>query len=191
MTAALNTTRLYVSIAIVLLLYVAYCWYMYDPAFKFRTFTATSVETFQPVPTQPVPLMEMTAPTAHVPTPPTHHVSHTAPTGPTTTPVDRVPSVGMPPTRSREEKPFDAQEDTYESAQIPQRLRYPERSFSPGYVNDETGTAVASGVASYSAGVTKKAEQTFGPEFVQNGGQFMEGGITANDDSAAVSYSGF
>jgi len=190
MTATLNTTRLYVSIAIVLLLYVAYCWYMYDPAFKFRTFTATSVEAFQPVPTQPVPLMEMAA----VPPPPAHAHPHAHPhvsTGPTTTPVGRVPSAAMPPTRSREEKPFDAQEDTYESAQIPQRLRYPERSFSPGYVNDETGTAVASGVASYSAGVTRKAEQTFGPEFVQNGGQFMEGGITANDDSAAVSYSGF
>jgi hypothetical protein len=90
----------------------------------------------------------------------------------------------------KEEVPFDTQENTYESAQIPERLRHPERSFSPGYVNDETGTAVASGVASYSAALTQKAEQTFGPEFVQNGGQFM-GGVTANDDSLAVSYSGF
>jgi len=187
MTAALNTTRLYVSIAIVLLLYVAYCWYMYDPAFKFRTFTATSVEAFQPVPTQPVPLMEMAPAPAHAHAHAPPHVS----TGPTTTPVGRVPSAAMPATQSREETPYDTEENVYESAQIPQRLRYPERSFSPGYVNDETGTAVASGVASYSAAVTRKAEQTFGPEFVQNGGQFMEGGITANDDSAAVSYSGF
>ena len=90
----------------------------------------------------------------------------------------------------KDEVPFDKTESTYESAQIPERLRHPERSFSPGFVNDETGAAVASGVASYSAGVTRKAEQTFGPEFVQNGGQFMNG-ITANDDSIAVAYSGF
>jgi hypothetical protein len=95
------------------------------------------------------------------------------------------------PARVKEEVPFDREESTYESDQIPERVRHPERSFSPGYVNDETGSAVASGVASYSAAVTRKAEQTFGPEFVQNGGQFMEGGISANDDSLAVSYSGF
>jgi hypothetical protein len=91
---------------------------------------------------------------------------------------------------SKDESPFDKDESTFESAQIPERLRHPERSFSPGFINDETSVAVASGVASYSAGVTRKAEQTFGPEFVQNGGQFMTG-ITANDDSLAVSYSGF
>jgi hypothetical protein len=90
----------------------------------------------------------------------------------------------------KDEAPFDPNEHTEESAQIPERLRHPERSFSPGYVNDETQNAVASGVASYSADVTARAEQTFGPEFVQNGGQFMEG-IVANDDSAAVAYSGF
>ena len=167
------STRLYASISIVLLLYLGYCWYMYDPTFKLRTFKAESVAS--PVPLSPVPappLIDMK-----------EGMANTPPMQPMLQPQKKA-------IVHKEEVPFDTQENTYESAQIPERLRHPERSFSPGYVNDETGTAVASGVASYSAAVTQKAEQTFGPEFVQNGGQFM-GGVTANDDSLAVSYSGF
>ena len=146
---------------------------MYDPTFKLRTFTAESVAS--PVPVAPIPappLLEVK-----------EGMANTPPMQPMLEPQKKV-------VVHKEEVPFDTQENTYESAQIPERLRHPERSFSPGYVNDETGTAVASGVASYSAALTQKAEQTFGPEFVQNGGQFM-GGVTANDDSLAVSYSGF
>jgi len=163
------STRLYASIAIVLLLYLAYCWYMYDPSFALRTSTASAVESFQQAPIQAVQLLE------------------TAVQKPME--MDRNHERALP-IQGKDEVPFDSQEATYESAQIPERLRHPERSYSPGYVNDETATAVASGVASYSAAATQKAEQTFGPEFVQNGGQFMEG-ISANDDSAAVKYSGF
>jgi hypothetical protein len=177
--------RLYVSIAVVLILYLAYCWYMYDPAFAFRTSTAEAVAS--PVPVQavpPPPLMEKTAPIAH------RENTVEGMGNPSTPPMQPFLQPKMRASPPEEEVPFDRDESTYESAQIPERLRHPERSFSPGLVNDETGSAVASGVASYSAGVTHKAEQTFGPEFVQNGGQFM-GSVTANDDSLAVSYSGF
>lgn len=180
--------RLYVSIAIVLILYLGYCWYMYDPAFAFRTSTAEAV--MSPVPVQavpPPPLMEKIAREAPAATQQRQNtvegMNNPIPMQPFIQPKVRA----SPP---KEEVPFDKDESTYESAQIPERLRHPERSFSPGLVNDETGSAVASGVASYSAGVTRKAEQAFGPEFVQNGGQFM-GGVTANDDSLAVAYSGF
>jgi len=170
--------RLYVSIAVVLLLYLAYCWYVHDPMFVLRTSTAESVES-------PVPVASPRPPvTADMGQPVEGMGSNTPPMQPFLQPQKGVRI-------SKDETPFDKDENTYESAQIPERLRHPERSFSPGFINDETSTAVASGVASYSAGVTRKAEQTFGPEFVQNGGQFMEGGITANDDSLAVSYSGF
>ena len=170
------SARLYISIAVVLLLYLCYCWYMYDPTFKFRNFKAEGVTHMEPTPTVGAPLMEQAVEgLRNQPAPPMQ--PHLAPK--------------MRAQRVTEETAFDTQENTYESAQIPERLRHPERSFSPGYVNDETGTAVASGVASYSAGVTRKAEQTFGPEFVQNGGQFMEGNVVANDDSLSVSYSGF
>jgi len=178
------SARLYTSIAVVLILYLSYCWYMYDPMFKFRTFSAEAVTSHVPVPTAPSPpLLEQTAPVGR-PTEGMDNTSNTPPMQPFLAPHKK-------PERVKDEVPFDSEESTYESAQIPERLRHPERSFSPGYVNDETGSAVASGVASYSAAVTRKAEQTFGPEFVQNGGQFMEGGISANDDSLAVSYSGF
>jgi len=89
---------------------------------------------------------------------------------------------------STREMPRDPTDTQYESAQIPQRLRHPENSFSPGYVNDETDVTQASGVAGKAMLVTERAEQTFGPELVQNGGEFM-GGIMANDDSWNVSYS--
>jgi hypothetical protein len=149
---------------------------MYDPAFALRTSTAESVERRVPVESpRPPATADMEKDVEGMKTPPMQPLLQ--------------PQKGV--RISKEETPFDKEENTYESAQIPERLRHPERSFSPGFINDETSTAVASGVASYSAGVTRKAEQTFGPEFVQNGGQFMEGGITANDDSLAVSYSGF
>jgi hypothetical protein len=158
------TARLYASITIVLALYVGYC--LYSQAEK--NIVATSVETFVPV---------------QVPVPAAADMALRIVEQQQQVPVQRVMHV-------KDEAPFDPSEHVEESAQIPERLRHPERSFSPGYVNDETQNAVASGVASYSADVTARAEQTFGPEFVQNGGQFMEG-IVANDDSAAVAYSGF
>uniref|UniRef100_A0A6C0L667 Uncharacterized protein n=1 Tax=viral metagenome TaxID=1070528 RepID=A0A6C0L667_9ZZZZ len=163
------TARLYASITIVLALYVGYC--LYSQAEK--DVVATSVESFVPVQV-PVPAAADMA---------LRIVEQQQMQVQQQVPVQRVMHV-------KDEAPFDPSEHVEESAQIPERLRHPERSFSPGYVNDETQNAVASGVASYSADVTARAEQTFGPEFVQNGGQFMEG-IVANDDSAAVAYSGF
>jgi hypothetical protein len=181
--------RLYASIAVVLILYLSYCWYMYDPMFKFRNFQAEGVTNMAPHPTPSVPLMEHTvaAPPAGAGAAGAEGMKNPS----STPPMQPFLAPHKKPQRGNEETPYDTQENTFESAQIPERLRHPERSFSPGYVNDETSTAVASGVASYSAAATRKAEQTFGPEFVQNGGQFMEGGVTANDDSLSVSYSGF
>ena len=173
--------RLYLSIAAVLILYLGYCWYTYDPTFALRTSMAYPVAS--PVSQRqvtPPPLMEKLGEKGQ-------NMSEGMANTPPMQPLLQPKMKASPP---KEEVPFDKDESTYESAQIPERLRHPERSFSPGFVNDETGTAVASGVASYSAGVTRKAEQAFGPEFVQNGGQFMSG-VAANDDSMAVSYSGF
>lgn len=161
------TARLYASVTIVLALYIGYCLYSYAE----KNVVATSVESFVPVQV-PVPAAADMA---------LRIVEQQQ---------QQQPQMQKQVRHVKDEAPFDPNEHTEESAQIPERLRHPERSFSPGYVNDETQNAVASGVASYSADVTARAEQTFGPEFVQNGGQFMEG-IVANDDSAAVAYSGF
>lgn len=86
------------------------------------------------------------------------------------------------------ESPRDPSDTMYESAEIPERMRHPERSFSPGYVNDETEIASASGVAGNAMLVTRDANQIFGPEHVQNGAEFMSG-IMANDVATMTNYS--
>ncbi len=92
--------------------------------------------------------------------------------------------------RMPEEAPYDPQAQPYESATIPERLRHPERMFGPGLVNEDTDTAVAAGTASYATQKTMESYQTFGPEFAQNGGAFMEeNGVVANDSSVDLSYS--
>ena len=86
----------------------------------------------------------------------------------------------------QDEKPYDPQDKGYESADLPERLRHPERMFGPGITND--GTEPTEGVASYASQVTEDAHQTFGPEFAQNGGNFMSG-VMANDTSLKTDYS--
>ena len=91
----------------------------------------------------------------------------------------------MPP-----ETPMDPQDKGYESAEIPERLRHPERSYSPGLVNEDTTQAVASGVASERfAEAASSSFQQFGPEYVQNGSQFLESGVMANDLTLETEYS--
>jgi hypothetical protein len=87
-----------------------------------------------------------------------------------------------------EEVPYDPQAQPYESAEIPERLRHPERMFGPGLVNDQTLTAIASDIASSSVQATDAASQAFSPEMAQNGGLFM-GTIAAYDADMPTSYS--
>lgn len=92
-----------------------------------------------------------------------------------------------PPTVANEERPYDPQDKSYESAEIPERLRHPERMFGPGIDNQQTSVPIE-GVASYASQVTDDAHQTFGPEFAQNGGNFM-GSVVANDTTLKTNYS--
>jgi hypothetical protein len=108
-----------------------------------------------------------------------------SPGGPSA-PNQRAPSLSA--TIAMDERPFDPQDQPYESAEIPERLRHPERMFGPGLDNTNTEDAVAAGTANYAQQATEQAYQVFGPEFAQNGGTFMEG-ITANDTSVNQSYS--
>ena len=110
--------------------------------------------------------------------------SPSGPGAPNQMPAHEAPTVQMP-----DETAMDPQEKQYESAEIPERLRHPERSFSPGMVNDETSTSAAAGVASYAQKETAHANLTFGPELVQNGGQFLDGGVMANDLTLETGYS--
>ena len=87
------------------------------------------------------------------------------------------------------EEPYDPEAQTYESAEHPERLRHPERLYGPGLEQDDQVTAVESGIASNSYQKTMNAYQSFGPEFAQNGGAFMENGVVANDTSMNMDYS--
>jgi len=86
------------------------------------------------------------------------------------------------------EEPYDPQEQPYESADHPDRLRHPERLYGPGLEQDDQTTAVESGIASNSHQKTMDAYQTFGPEFAQNGGSFMDS-VMANDTALNSEYS--
>ena len=105
------------------------------------------------------------------------------PSLPSESPDTRVHQVIVPP-----EVPYDPQEQSYESAEHPDRLRHPERVYGPGLEQDDQSTAVESGIASNSHRKTMDAYQSFGPEFAQNGGSFMEN-VMANDTALNSEYS--
>ena len=75
----------------------------------------------------------------------------------------------------QESDPYD---DVHGDSDVKDNLRRPERLFGPTSTPDDTDTAVSSGVAS---SVTNTGFSTFSPEFAQNGGEFIPGGIFAND----------
>lgn len=102
----------------------------------------------------------------------------------------------MPPPDEEEERvpgPTDADpyDDNYGSSNMKDNMRYPERLFGPAPEPNQTQIAVASGVASNLNNGVNTALQTFSPEFAQNGGEFVSGGIFANDTLDDSAYSSF
>jgi outer membrane biosynthesis protein TonB len=90
------------------------------------------------------------------------------------------PAPVEPPQQRRLPEPQDSDpyDDTHGDSDVKDNLRRPERLFGPTTAPDDTDTAVSSGVAS---SVTNTGFSTFSPEFAQNGGEFIPGGIFAND----------
>jgi hypothetical protein len=84
----------------------------------------------------------------------------------------------QPRQRMPEPQDSDPYDETHGDSDIKENLRRPERLFGPTSAPDNTDTAVSSGVAS---SVTNTSFTTFSPEFAQNGGEFIPGGIFAND----------
>ena len=80
--------------------------------------------------------------------------------------------------------------EAQESSDIPENLRYPERSFRPPPLNNNSSIAVEAGIASNNIQVTSDNSQKFQPEFIQGGGEFMPG-IFANDTFSDKNYSAF
>jgi hypothetical protein len=98
------------------------------------------------------------------------------------------PPPNMPPTLDTTAEASDPYGETAENADAPEKLRYPDRSFGPGIVPEQTSIATASGVAGPPV-ESAQALQTFSPDFVQNGGAFF-GSVSALEDENP-NYSAF
>jgi len=103
----------------------------------------------------------------------------------------------MPPARAKaverlpgpvDKDPYD---ETYGSSNMKEDLRHPERFFGPAPTADNVEIAAASGVAGLPGSTTPQAVQTFSPDFAQNGGEFVDGGIFANDTADSPNFSAF
>ena len=84
--------------------------------------------------------------------------------------------------------PKDPYYEQQDSSDIPENLRYPERSFRPAPMNNNTTIAVQSGIASQHLQVNNDNSQKFQQDFIQAGGEFMPG-IFANDTFNDTNYS--
>ena len=156
--------RIVLAIVIALVVYGLYSWF-------------TTVDTFIPAPTN-------FAQAPPIQTPPSLPMKILSPSGPSA-PSQRPPNeaVMMP-----EEEARDPSDQGYESADLPDRLRHPERAFAPG-LDNHGDAGEASGLAGQAQDVTLRSFQAFGPERVQNGGAFLESGVMANDMTLPTGYS--
>lgn len=89
-----------------------------------------------------------------------------------------------------EEGPRDPMEEGYESSDMPERLRHPERSFRPAPGNTETDMAMAAGIAGRPDPSQITQAQMYNVEMGENGGEIMPG-IFANDTMTPTNFSGF
>jgi len=176
--------RILAAVLIAFILFGVYSWYTRKPSESFNLNT----QIYEPVRVPEVAntnkQMYETVHVSQPPLPPVVH--HVVPSGPNVP--SQLPPPTMPPVIIQEERPFDPQEQNHESAEIPEKLRYPERLYSPGLNNEEFNTAAA--MAGAANKVTTQANQVFGPDLAQNGGNFM-GEVLANDASMKTNYSSF
>jgi hypothetical protein len=156
--------RIVLAVVVAVIVYGVYSWF-------------TAVDTFIPAPTS-------FAQAPPIQTPPSLPVKTVSPSGPAA-PSQRPPkeAVMMP-----EEEARDPSDQGYESADLPDRLRHPERAFAPG-LDNHGDAGEASGLAGQAQDVTLRSFQAFGPERVQNGGAFLESGVMANDMTLPTGYS--
>lgn len=101
-----------------------------------------------------------------------------------------------PPTHDTNERlpgPQDSDplDDDYGSSNMQDNMRYPERLFGPAPQPKNTSIAIEAGNASVLNAGVNTALQTFSPEYAQNGGEFVTGGIFANDVFDNPNYSSF
>ena len=106
-------------------------------------------------------------------TPPSLPPRQVTPSGPNP-PSARIPEVEQRKNDVLNVIPNDPYDEIYGSQNIKDNLRQPERSFSPGIMNDGHNIFVRSGVASDTIQESNRPIQHYSQEMVQNGGNFNE-----------------
>lgn len=158
-----------VAILLVVALYLVYLYFTSNR--KLVIEETFEVPASAPIITQPLPEPERTI----------------QPGGPNSP--SQAPPHSLPPQRLPGPEDSDPYDETYGSSNLKDNMRYPERLFGPAPQPTNTEIAVGAGVASPEQAVVSQALQTFSPDFAQNGGQFIEGGIFANDAFEVPNYS--
>ena len=165
-------SQVLVAILLAGVLFLAYQLYLNMTTKKLvieETFVAPA-----PVVTQPIPEPERVV----------------APAGPNS------PNQMPPPSEDTQERlpgpeDMDSMDESYGSSDMKDNMRYPERLFGKAPNPNVTSIQVASGNASTLNAGVNNALQTFSPDFAQNGGEFIPGGIFANDTLDDANYSAF
>lgn len=160
---------------------VLFAGYLYFRNRKTVEYTLPSVVEDFEVPAEAPPI------TQPIPEPP-RTISPGGPNSPSQAPPQEMPPVRLPGPEPSNSEEF---EESYGSSDMQDNMRYPERSFGRAPSPDNTDIAVESGVASRKNQEVSQALQTFSPDFAQNGGEFINGGIFANDTYENPNYSAF
>lgn len=140
-----------------------------------------------PEPSDSIEQFEMPAPAPIITQPLPEEPRTIAPGGPNTP--NQLSPPSNPPVRLPGPVASDPFGDDYGSSDLKDNMRYPERLFGPAPAPKDTEIAVAAGIAGGAQQVTSQALQTFSPDFAQNGGEFIGGGIFANDTFSNPNYS--
>lgn len=112
-----------------------------------------------------------------------HDIAASGPNPPAASAPPQMRTVLNPPP-----EPSDPYEETQENSNAPEQMRYPERSFGPGLVPEQTEIAANAGIAG-AVTDSSQAFQQFSPEFVGNGGNFFGNVAAAEDENP--NYSAF
>lgn len=161
--------QILVAVLLAAVLYGAYLYFMSQRKYVIEE----SFEVPAPAPLQTIP----------IPDPP-RTVAPSGPNSPSQAPPEYDEPVRLPGPEDND--PYD---ETYGSSNLKDNMRYPERLFGPAPKPNKGELAVSAGVASEKQQVVSQALQTFSPDFAQNGGEFIEGGIFANDVGENPNYS--
>ena len=161
--------QILIAVLLAAILYGGYLYYQSQRKYVIEE----SFEVPAPAPLQTIPIPE-----------PPRTVASSGPNSPSQAPPQDDEAERLPGPQNSD--PFD---EPYGSSNMKDNMRYPERLFGPAPKPNKTELAVSAGVASPEQQVVSQAIQTFSPDFAQNGGEFIEGGIFANDSGENPNYS--